>query len=696
MNKRLLFVLPLLLVIAIAASYIVSLNQETKQNVVIKSETTTDGGGSLVQVNKVEKNFTQPGKTGAEVHNRVDLSPAGEKVFLKDNDENFEKDASYTSKGKKELMGLIPQREMIIEGKDKSDRPDLFAEWQSGIRTKYGEDRPGYSYNYKMKEFLKQQRLLKPINKKANGLSWTERGPGNVSGRTRGIIVDPDDANSDTWIVGSVGGGIWKTTDAGASWTDLTPDLPNLATSTLAMAESNHDVIYAGTGEGFFNVDQVDGSGVWKSTDRGVTWNALSSTTNNPDFQNITRIIVDPGDENTVLLSAGPGFYYQDFSTLAPSSKIFRSTDGGINWNAVYDAGLNTIQDIVANPLNFNTQYATVNSVGVIKSVDGGQTWSDASNGIGGVGRMELAVAPTDTSTIYFSAQGVPSGSLLYVSDNGGDNWFVMTDTTGFDKDWLGGQGWYDNTIAVDPYDKDKVYVGGVNLWRLDVVTGTDTSAAQITSVDQVDISSFLAFVNWGGGYAGGGLDLGSNFHGLSTNLADSEYTTVEVRFGPGLSQMAHRFTFAADFQYPYLDYVSVPFEVWDTDHNQQLMVSFRDHDGDGTWNPLDRASAPGGISREYVFINDVPYDQNNPDPNIATTAGMAYKNTYAFWPEAPSGTVFDPNNLPSSLIRINREFFLQKGWPLMLLLMHTANMEALAREFTPINTILLWLKQMK
>jgi photosystem II stability/assembly factor-like uncharacterized protein len=653
MNKRLLFVLSLLLIGAIAASYIVFINQETKQETVINSVITTDEDGSLVQDNKVEKNLNQPDKTEAEVQNRVDLSIADEKDFLKDNDEGFEKDESYTSSEKKELMGLVPQREMIVEGKDKSDRPDLFAEWQFGIRTKYGEDKPGYSYNYKMKEFLKQKNLLKSSNKiaKISALNWVERGPGNISGRTRGIIVDPDDATFDTWIVGSVSGGIWKTTDAGATWTDLTPDLPNLATSTLAMAESNHDVIYAGTGEGFFNVDQVDGSGMWKSTDRGATWNALPSTTNNPDFQNITRIIVDPSDENTVLASAGPGFYYQSFSALAPSSKIHRSTDGGATWNVVYDAGLNTIEQIVANPLNFNTQYATINSTGVIKSVDGGQTWNDASNGIGEVLRMELAVAPTDTSTVYIAAEGGASGSVLYISDDGGDNWLPASDTTGVDKNWLGAQGWYDNTIAVDPYDKNQIYVGGINLFRLDRVAGTDTSDVMVTGVDFENTSSFFSVVNWGGPYAGGGIGTGDDFLG-SFAVGDTDYTSVEIRFGPGLLQMAHRFVRnPSTGDYEYQDYVEVPFEVWDIDNNVQLMFSFRDWADDGAFDliPFDG----GNPQREYMFINAIEYSAT-PSPFIAQTNGFVVKNIWAIWPILADGGVWDPDNLPSSVIRIN------------------------------------------
>ena len=589
----------------------------------------------------------------------------GEKEAVReDNAEEEKEEYSDFEKEKKELKGLVPQREEMIEEGRKADHPDLFAKYERDIRTRDGRSGPDYPRNYKIKQILKTRNITstKSLNKVSgvSTLNWVERGPGNVSGRTRGIIVDPDDPSFNTWFAGSVSGGVWKTTNSGASWTDLTPNITNLATSTIAMAMSNHNVIYAGTGEGFFNVDQMDGTGIWKTTDKGASWEQLPSTANNILMQNITRLIVDPNDENILLVTATPGFFYTATANYPPSG-IFRSTDGGISWDMVYNAGNNSVEDIIANPENFNTQYATINSVGVIKSVDGGKTWTNSSTGIGPVLRMEIAIAPTDTSTLYFAAEGGSSGSILYVTDNAGANWYALTDITGVDKDWLGGQGWYDNCIAVDPYDKNSVYVGGVSIFRLDRVAGTDTSAKQITGIDEDNISSFLSFVNWGGRYAEGGLDLGKYFHGLPTSLNDTDYTSVEVRFGPGMHQKAHRFIFASNYQYPYQDYVDVPFEVWDIDHNRQLMVSFRDQDNSGTWNPEDEATAPGGLSREYVFINAVTYDSTKPDTNIAKTAGMAYKNTYAFWPEAPMGTTFDPNNLPTSLIRINWGTFITK-----------------------------------
>jgi len=642
MKKRFLFIVTPFLIAAFAVLSVLFVEQKTTE---IKPSINLEESQLPEKQTDLEYQSENSGNKFMEKDKDLTLLDKREKEFIIEENKNV----PLKKKGRAELTS---QRKMFIKDENRQGRPDLFREWEVGIRKKDGEKKPGYSYNYKMKELIKSKGTIKSLGKGAHTqqLNFVERGPGNVSGRTRGIIVDPDDPTLDTWFAGSVSGGIWKTTNAGQTWTDLTPDLPNLATSTLAMAASNHNIVYAGTGEGFFNVDQVDGSGIWKSTDKGVTWNPLASTTSNPDFENVTRIIVDPDDENIVLASAGPGFNYQSFTSLAPSSKIFRSTDGGTSWDVVFDAGLNSIEQIVTNPLNFNTQYATINSTGVIKSVDGGLTWDDMSNGIGPVLRMELAIAPSDTSTLYFSAEGGPSGSILYASDDGGENWFAMSDTTGNDLDWLIGQGWYDNTIAVDPYDKNKIYVGGVDIFRMDRVAGTDTSDETVTGVDFENTQSFFGLVNWGGPYAGGGIGTGDDFLG-SFGVEDSDYTSVEIRFGPGLSQMAHRFIIDTTGNFPYQDYVEVPFEVWDITNNRQLAFSFRDWANNGVFDliPFD----PNVPQREYMFISAIEYT-DTASPDIAQTNGFLVKNIFGIWPILATGGTWDPNNLPSSIIRIN------------------------------------------
>ncbi len=161
--------------------------------------------------------------------------------------------------------------------------PDEYARFHAMIRTNHGEAAPSYPFNYKLEELAKAKAAAaqRGLHKTAAKLPWVERGPNNVGGRTRGLIVDPADPARKTWYAGSVGGGIWKTTDGGQTWANKTPELPNLATTSLAQAASNPNVIYAGTGEGFFNADAVNGDAVFKSFDRGETWQQLAATANN-------------------------------------------------------------------------------------------------------------------------------------------------------------------------------------------------------------------------------------------------------------------------------------------------------------------------------------------------------------------------------------------------------------------------------
>ncbi len=334
------------------------------------------------------------------------------------------------------------------------------------IRTRAGEKAPAYEPFYKIKELNKaKSRKSSSLNKTASILPWVERGPGNVAGRTRSLVADPANPEA-TWFAGSVGGGIWKTTDAGVTWINKTSDLPNLAISTMAMSNSNNNIIYAGTGEGFGNVGSMIGDGILKSTDRGDTWEQLTSTTINTEFEIINRIIVDPLDENTLLAGANTG-------TWGPvKAGIFKSTNGGNTWMKVYNSGGNPVEQLVADPVDFNNLYGTVKGVGVLKSTDGGDTWVSSSEGLGSGGRFELAVSPVDANRLYLSADNFPT-SDFYVSYDGGAAWKIANESVGDAPAYMGGQGFYDNTIAAHPYDVDIAYVGGIDIWRVDITTST-------------------------------------------------------------------------------------------------------------------------------------------------------------------------------------------------------------------------------
>lgn len=549
-------------------------------------------------------------------------------------------------------------------GYTKFDGPDKYDEFQHAIRTEFGDQNPKYPVNYKLDEFNaarldlinfrnSNQAFQLRTQRSFDTDTWIERGPANVPGRTRGLIIDPDDPSQNTWFAGSVGGGIWKTTNSGNSWTKLTENFPNLSTTVLAMADSNHDVIYAGTGEGFFNTGAIRGDGIFKSIDRGETWFQLSSTASNTDFSYINRIIIDPSNEN-VLLSAN-------------NNGIYKSEDGGFSWKKVYDSPVRRVQHIIYEPGNFQVQYAALNSIGVIKSIDGGETWTSTGPGIVSTGRIEIAVSPVNTNLLLAASEGTMSGSGsdLFASYDKGDSWqLVIEENEGANVNWLGSQGWYDNTILPHPFDENIVYVGGIQLWKINLRPGQGQGEKRILGVFERGTEAFMEYVNWGGTYLGGGFGRGEDwFSSDEENPKDftkEDYTSVELRFGPNKKQKAHRFTIPAGRtsgvavgDYSYQDYVEVPFEAWDVDNNRQLMVSFRDQANDGQFNLIPRGSSEDTQSREYIFIHGYEYDPNAPHPNVAQNGGYPFKLLFAIWPVLKDGFNAE-NGFPASDIFVD------------------------------------------
>ena len=526
------------------------------------------------------------------------------------------------------------------------DSPELIAQIFRDFRTPDNRTSPEYAPNYKIHELQKARQYSKS-RKRTDDVEFVERGPANVAGRTRAVLVDPSDPTNNTWLAGSATGGIWKTEDGGQSWVNKTSDLPNLGTNTLAMSPSNPSVIYAGTGEHFTN--DIDGAGLFKSMDGGDSWEQITDATEFPDMRNISRIIVDPNDENVVLLSSRNSIWSDQISAA-----IYKSKDGGNSWMRVLSSDRNRYDDLDFKPDNFDVQFVSVLGQGVLRSLDGGDTWSDASNGLEPLGRLEITISPVQTNRIWASVQGGLSGngSDLYVSSNLGNSWSLVTaQNLNANPNFLDGQGWYDNIIMAHPYDEDIAYVGGVNLWKFQLTGGL----IDITRHDLIEdnTQSFMTFVN--GNFVGGGVD-------IADDLPAEEAISVEIRFGQG-TQMGHRFTVdmrGAGVQPPgyfYQDYVEVPFQVWDTETNRQLMVSFRDQQEDGRWNLRTRnVNGPSeDDSREYIFVHNITY-QDQADPNISVDGGHVFNQLYFMWPVSPSGTQFDAGNLPQSNLIIQKQ----------------------------------------
>ncbi len=323
---------------------------------------------------------------------------------------------------------------------------------------------------YQYTRSLQEQSAIGKAMGAIPGVTWLERGPNNVGGRTRAIMVDPNDPTFKTVWSAGVGGGLWKTTDITATppnWQPVDDLFNNLAITCIAHDPTNPLTMYFGTGEGFFNGDAIRGNGIWKSTDGGITWSQLAATASSGNYYYIQRIKVHPvtGD-----VYAGT------------RNGLFRSTNGGTTWSAVLNTGSgassNRVSDLEIGADNsIYVALGLFQTDGIYKSATGNSgAWTKLNNGTNGFPttgftRIELACAPSNANVIYALAQGTGYGiSAIYRSTDGGANWSTRSNPTdadpGIGADFTRGQAWYDLTAAVDPNNSNVLYAGGVDLFK--------------------------------------------------------------------------------------------------------------------------------------------------------------------------------------------------------------------------------------
>lgn len=389
----------------------------------------------------------------------------------------------------------------------RNDDPDLAAEYHASKRT--GSDDVHRSLAVARDAMMRMQRyttvgdtvlppkrsLREPVseNEPRHTGRWEFLGPGNVGGRTRVIVFDP--ADPEIMYAAGVSGGIWKTRSAGELWEPIADELANITVNSLAIDPSDRNTLYAGTGEGYFREDQrgtalpLRGNGVFVSHDAGLTWTRLASTAGE-DFHWVNDLVVSAHDPARLYAATRTG--------------VWRSNDRGASWSRVLATtvhggcldlawrGDTTGDFLFASCGTF--EQATIYRH---ENAERATAWTPVLTDEF-MGRTTLAIAPSDPSVIYALSASNRPGPATYQglhavwrsSQSGAPgSWTkqmahdspdmvgrnMLTNFLTIDNDICGGvdeapltMGWYCNTIAVDPADANRVWVGGVDLFRSD------------------------------------------------------------------------------------------------------------------------------------------------------------------------------------------------------------------------------------
>jgi photosystem II stability/assembly factor-like uncharacterized protein len=299
--------------------------------------------------------------------------------------------------------------------------------------------------------------------------SWRNIGPFR-GGRTKAAAGIPSQPS--VFYIGVCNGGVWKTNDSGRTWKPVFDDQPTASIGAIAVAPSDPNTIYVGSGEGLQRPDLSTGDGIYKSVDAGRTWTHLGLR----DGQQIPQIIIDPRDPNRLFVAV-LGHPY------GPNEErgIFRSLDGGRTFTKVLykDSDTGGV-DLAFDPSNPNTVYAVLwqarqgpweNGVfsgpgsGLFKSTDGGTTWQQITSGLptfdaDGLGRIGITVAPTNPQRLFATVDARTRGGL-YRSDDAGEHWYLVNGdprVTARESDFA--------EVKVDPKNADIVYTASIVAWK--------------------------------------------------------------------------------------------------------------------------------------------------------------------------------------------------------------------------------------
>lgn len=295
-----------------------------------------------------------------------------------------------------------------------------------------------------------------------NGLKLRLIGPAQISGRIVSLAVNPQ--NHSEFYVGVASGGVWKTTNAGNTFTPVFDGEGSYSIGYITLDPKDPNVVWVGTGENNAQRSVSYGDGVYKSEDGGKTWVNVGLKKS----EHIGRIVVDPRDSNVVYVAAeGPLW------SAGGDRGIYKTKDGGKTWEKILNVSDNTgFSDLVQDPGDPDIMYAAAYQrrrhvwtlidggpeAAIYKTTDGGKTWNKLKNGLPTVdlGRIGLAIAPTDPSIIYATVEAADGKGGIFRSTDKGANWERRNP---FDSGAM-----YYSQINVDPKNSERIYIGSVFL----------------------------------------------------------------------------------------------------------------------------------------------------------------------------------------------------------------------------------------
>jgi len=443
------------------------------------------------------------------------------------------------------------------------------------------------------------------------GLHWRNIGPFR-GGRTIAVAGAAGDGR--TFYTGAVGGGVWKTTDAGRTWNPIMDSQPVASIGALAVAPSDPNVIYVGSGEADMRSDIQGGNGMYRSSDAGVTWTHIGLD----DSRHIGRVLVAPRDPQTLLVAALGHAY-------APNDMrgVYRSTDGGASWTrTLFHDGNTGAIDLAADPA-LRVVYASLWQTrrppwsvyppspgpgsGLYKSSDGGVTWMQLHGGLPtqDVGKIGLAVAASEPQRVYAIVDAKAGG--LYRSDDAGATWRLID---GDVRLWQ--RGWYFCHVTVDPKNADSVYISDTSVYH-----STD-GGAHFTAIK--------------------GSPDGDDFHQMWIDPTDPTHMVLGSDQGTSVSVNGAR-TWSSWFNQPTGQFYHVatdnafPYRLYGAqqDSGAAMIVSRSDHRGieERDWRPITAGGESGSIAPDprdtnVVYGGEVDREdlRSNQTQPVSPTAG--------------------------------------------------------------------------